>query len=353
MKKWMFLMTLPLLFGQTEKADEVVELVVFSDFECPFCAQFAPPLEQFRDKGVEGVKTKVTFKNFPLSFHQDAQLAAQAGQAAAAQGKFWEMHDLIFANRGSIKRDHLLGYAEKLGLDMDRFRADLDDERLKKQIADDIAEGEKRGVDGTPAFFVNGKKYSGMHSYEQLTEIVGGERRRKRALEEIGAGLLSKGPEEAPITLEFFADLTSPVSVPAASVLDQVMKKYPATLRLQFRNFPLAFHPQAPLAHEAAMDAAREGRFWELANYILQHQESLREQDLIAYAGKLGLDENKFAETMQTKRYTPRVEVDVMEGLNRGIRGSPVIFVNSKRIDGVPSLESLTQFVEEELKAKK
>ena len=101
------------------------------------------------------------------------------------------------------------------------------------------------------------------------------------------------------------------------------------------------------------MDAAREGHFWEAAAYILQHQESLREQDLIAFAGKLGLDETKFAQSLTEKRYTPRVEADVMDGLNRGIRGSPVIFVNAKRIDGVPSLETLTQLVEEELKAKK
>jgi Thioredoxin len=90
--------------------EPVVELVVYSDFQCPFCGQFSKPMEEFRDKGVDGIKTKVVFKNFPLSFHPDAQLAAQAAQAAAAQGKFWEMHDLMFANQSSIKREHLIGY---------------------------------------------------------------------------------------------------------------------------------------------------------------------------------------------------------------------------------------------------
>ncbi|HXJ44873.1 MAG TPA: DsbA family protein, partial [Bryobacteraceae bacterium] len=158
-----------------------------------------------------------------------------------------------------------------------------------------------------------------------------------------------RGPAGAPVTLEFFADLESPVSRPAMSVLDELQQRYPSTVRLQFRNFPLAFHPQAPLAHEAAMAAAKDGHFWEFANYILDHQDSLREQDLIAYAGRLGLEETKFAEIIRQHRYSPRVDADLAEGAKRGIRGSPVIFVNAKRIDGVPSMKTLTEYVETEL----
>ena len=91
--------------------------------------------------------------------------------------------------------------------------------------------------------------------------------------------------------------------------------------------------------------AARLGHFGEFATFCLAHQDSLREQDLIAYAGQLGIDEAQFAATMQEHRYAPRVEADVLAGLNRGIRGSPVIFVNTKRIDGVPNL----QYVETEV----
>ena len=100
------------------------------------------------------------------------------------------------------------------------------------------------------------------------------------------------------------------------------------------------------------MAAAKEGRFWEFAGYILDHQDSLREQDLIAYAGRLGLEEAKFAEIIRQHRCSPRVDADLAEGARRGIRGSPVIFVNSKRIDGVPSLQTLTSYVEAELARK-
>ena len=83
-------------------ATERVEIVVFSDFQCPFCAQFAAPIRELETKGIEGVATTVQFKYFPLSFHPDAQLAAQAALAAKEQGKFWEMHDLLFDHQEAL-----------------------------------------------------------------------------------------------------------------------------------------------------------------------------------------------------------------------------------------------------------
>jgi protein-disulfide isomerase len=173
---------------------------------------------------------------------------------------------------------------------------------------------------------------------------------KRRALAEIPDELLSSGPATAPVTLELFGDLQSPVTRPALDVVRELMRRYPSGVRLQFRNFPLAFHPQAPLAHEAAMAAAPLGRFWDLADFCLEHQEGLREQDLIAHAGRLGLDEARFAEAIRERRYAPRVDADLTAGLNRGIRGSPVVFVNARRIDGVPRLEMLIEHVEAELR---
>ncbi len=329
-----------------------VKVDVYSDFQCPYCSQFAKPVRELESKGVEGLKTQVTFHNFPLSFHPFAQLAHQAALAAGEQGKFWEMHDLLFANQAALQREKLLEYAQKLGLDMDRFRKDLDSEPVKQAIERDKAEGAKLGVNGTPTFFVNGKTYSGTKSYEQLKQLVQGEQKRMWSLTEITDAQMAKGPADAPVTLEFWADLESPVTRPAGAVLAEVMARYPAAVRLQFRNFPLAFHPQAGLAHEAAMDAARQGKFWEFESYILEHQDALREQDLVAYAGKLGLDQKKFAETIRQRRYSGRVEADLEEGAKRGLRGSPVVFVGGRRIDGVPSLAMLTEYVEAELAAK-
>ncbi len=329
-----------------------VEIVVFSDFQCPFCAHFATAVREVQAKGVAGIPTTVKFKHFPLNIHPAALLVHQASVAAAEQGKFWEMHDLLFSHQAAVTRENLLLYAKSLNLDLERFRRDLDSERIKQLIEADRVEGEKLGVQGTPAFFINGNGYSGTRSVEQLKSLVTAEGSRLQALSEITDTLMSKGPTDAPVTLEFFADLQSPVTRPALSVLDEMLKKYPKTVRLQFRNFPLLFHPQAALAHEATMIAARYGRFWEFASYVIEHQDALREQDLIVQAGQLGLDQRGFAETLQQHKYAPRVETDLIAGMKRGLRGSPVVFVNGKRIDGVPSVQLLTEYIEAELAAQ-
>ena len=333
----------------SSQATAPVEIVLYSDFQCPFCQQFSQPFREVQSKGIEGVQTKVEFKNFPLSIHSNAQVAHQAAMAAREQGKFWEMHDLLFANQAAVKREDLMGYAKKLGINLERFTKDMDSERIKDIIKADVTEGEKLGVNGTPTFFINGKGYSGTRSFDQLKQLVLGDQRRAIALAEITDNLMSKGPADARVTLEFFADLQSPVSRPALDVIEQIIQRYPETVRVQFRNFPLAFHPQAALAHEAAMTAARQGHFWDFAAFCLDHQDSLREQDLIAYAGRLGLDPTKFAETIQQHRYAARVDADLETGLQRGIRGSPTVIMNGKKIDGVPNLELLTQYVEAEL----
>jgi protein-disulfide isomerase len=328
-----------------------VEIVLYSDFQCPFCAQFAQPFRELQTKGIDGVQTTVRFKNFPLSMHPNAQVAHQAAMAAKAQGKFWEMHDLLFANQQRAQMGDLLSYARKLGLDVARFQKDVDSEQTKKTIESDVAEGTKIGVNGTPSYTINGKLYSGTRPFAQLNELIVGDRLRLRALAEVPDAVMSRGPSDAPVVLELFADLQSPVTRPTVTVVNELLQRYPDRVRLQFRNFPLAFHPQAAMAHEAAMTAGRGGHFWEFVTFELDHQDTLREQDLIALAGQLGLDTTTFAQTLDTHRYAPRVEADVQAGQQRGIHGSPVVMINGKRIDGVPSLQQLTAYVEAALAA--
>lgn len=336
--------------GPAPLPDEL-RIVLYSDFQCPYCASLAPVIRRLQSESIDGLDTTVEFRNFPLSFHASAQLAHQAAMAAGEQGRFWEMHDLLFANLRKVQRNDLFDYAKALALDMARFEKDLDSDRVKQMIAADVAAGERLGVAGTPTYTINGTRYSGMRTFDQLKDLLTKEQRRARALAEITDDLTSKGPAGASVTVELFLDLQSPVSPPTLDVVDQLVRRYPSTVRVQFRNFPLAFHPDAPLAHEAAMVAAREGRFWEFASFILGRQGSLREADLIAYAGKLGLDQTRFADTIAQHRYAPRVDADLQTGLNRGLRGSPVILVNGRQIDGVPSLATLVEYVETSLQA--
>ena len=117
-------------------------------------------------------KATIIFKHFPLGFHKKAQLAAESTMAAHAQGKFWEMHDKIFANQKKIERPDLDGYAKEIGLDMKKFKAALDNGEFTARVKADMAEGQKAGVRGTPSIYVNGRKYQGQRDAKAMIAII-------------------------------------------------------------------------------------------------------------------------------------------------------------------------------------
>lgn len=134
-----------------------VTLVEFSDFQCPYCGAAEPVLARVL-RQFEG-RVRLVFKNYPLSGHEHAMDAARASLAARNQGKFWEMHDLLFAHQSALETADIDGYARELGLDMDRFHADLASPEVQRSIDADKAEGHRVGVDSTPTLFVNGRHF--------------------------------------------------------------------------------------------------------------------------------------------------------------------------------------------------
>jgi protein-disulfide isomerase len=115
---------------------------------------------------------KVVFKHYPLNFHKNAHLAAQASMAAHEQGKFWEYHDILFQNQRALTRPDLERYAEQLGLNMGQFRAALDTQKFKARVDQDMADAEKGGVNGTPHFLINGKDLSGAQPIDSFKAII-------------------------------------------------------------------------------------------------------------------------------------------------------------------------------------
>ena len=140
-------------------ADAPVTVVVFSDFQCPFCARAEATVRDL-EAAYPG-KIRFVFKNQPLPIHEHARLAAKAALAAGEQGKFWEYHDALFAHQKELDRTSLERYAEDLGLDLRRFRADLDGTRLDIAVEADITEAHRLEVKGTPEFFINGRGVQG------------------------------------------------------------------------------------------------------------------------------------------------------------------------------------------------
>lgn len=142
-----------------------VTLVEFSDFQCPYCLQFNPTVEQVRKDYPDTVR--IVFKHYPLtSIHPMAQKAAEAAECAGDQKKFWEMHDKLFANQTSLSIDNYKAWAKELGLNQSKFDKCLDDNTKQAKVAADQKYGDSVGVSGTPTSFVNGYSVQGAQSYD-------------------------------------------------------------------------------------------------------------------------------------------------------------------------------------------
>jgi protein-disulfide isomerase len=158
-----------------------ITLVEFSDFQCPYCSKAVAQINAILKAYPNDVR--LIFKQYPLTdLHPAASISAQAALAAHAQGKFWAMHDVLFANRPKLSRQSILIWAREIGLDMQRFTADLDSAAIRKAVARDRADGDKAGVEGTPTVFLNGQKYNGDDlAPDTIKPVIDGELKRLAA----------------------------------------------------------------------------------------------------------------------------------------------------------------------------
>ncbi len=154
-------------------ADARITLIEFSDFECPFCSAAEKQVDVVMAAYPKDVK--LIYKQFPLSMHPHAEMAAEASLAAREQGKFWEMYDVLFKNFRTLSRTSIFAMAKGIGLDMDKFKSDLDSGKYKAVVDKDLADGEAAGVYGTPAFYINGKQYNGEVTLAALKPILAAE----------------------------------------------------------------------------------------------------------------------------------------------------------------------------------
>ena len=150
-----------------------ITLVEFSDFECPYCERHYPTLKKILSDNAG--KVRLVYKHFPLSFHADAQKAAEASECADEQGKFWEYHDILFENQPSgYSLDKFKKWAQDTGLNAAQFNSCLDAGKYASKVQSDFDEGQRKGVNGTPATFVNGQLVSGALPYEAFQQIIDG-----------------------------------------------------------------------------------------------------------------------------------------------------------------------------------
>lgn len=152
-------------------ADAPVTLVKYGDFECPYCAAAYVIVKQVQE--IMGDQLRFVFRHFPLTqIHPHAEPAAEASEAAGAQGQFWEMHDVLYENQPMLDSVHLARFADELGLDVNRFVRELKDGTYRERVRRDFLGGVRSGVNGTPSFFINGVRYDGSWDLPPLVEAL-------------------------------------------------------------------------------------------------------------------------------------------------------------------------------------
>ncbi|MEZ4451179.1 MAG: thioredoxin domain-containing protein [Nannocystaceae bacterium] len=376
-------------------ADALVTIIEFSDFQCPYCAKAVPPLDEAMadDKDV-----RLIFKHYPLPMHSGAVPAARATWAAHQQGKFWEVHDWLFAHKGTVTG--IADFARGIGIDVEKFDNDRASEASSKSVDSDHLAGGKAGAGGTPYFVVNGHGYSGVRSVGEWKSIIAHEKRAAEALVDQGtprseayAALMkdakdvlgdgaavggapskrkaaaggpdptihykiplddrpAKGPADALVTIVAFSDFQCPYCARVNPTIEALMERY-GDLRVVFRQRPLSFHPMARPAAAAALAAYQQGKFWEMHDLLFAAQKALSPSTIRGHAETLGLDLIAFDAAVADPATEAWIAEDERLAGRMGANGTPAFFLNGRFLNGAQPLEAFAEVIDEELAAAK
>lgn len=152
-------------------ASAPVTLVEYGDYECPYCGAAYPIVKEVQRR--LGHRLRLVFRNFPLNnAHPHAEHAAEAAEAAAAQGKFWEMHDFLYEHQDALGDEQLEEYAAAVGLDVERFDTEMENQVYTPRVREHFMSGARSGVNGTPTFFINGRRHNGSYDLETLLAAI-------------------------------------------------------------------------------------------------------------------------------------------------------------------------------------
>ena len=331
-------------------------LIEFTDYECPFCGRHfrdtAPKiLKDYIDTG----KIRYVFSDLPLAMHAHAKKAAEAALCAGEQGKYWEMHDLLFSNQQALDNANLIAYATKLGLNVPAFQKALESGKYEARVSANAADAAKLGFTGAPSFAI-GLTQPNDGAVKVIKTIVGAqsyenfEREFADALKPqpsppppgqaaaapenpvVGTsmsveGKQFKGKKDAKLTLIQFSDYEcSFCGKLARETIPDVVKNYVETgkLKFVFSDLALDMHTHAIKAGAASYCAAEQGHYWEMHDVLFSNQGALEDANLVSYAKEMGLDMAKFQQCVSTNRYEAQIRQSSAEGRRAGFDATPV-----------------------------
>ena len=368
------------------KKDALVTIVEWSDYQCPFCKRVNPTIKQIMDTYKDDVR--IIWKDNALPFHPRAKPAATVAHMAYDKGgdkKFWEAHDALFESHPKLEDADLEAVSGKLGLVWAAVKAAIDSDKYKKKIARSMGQATEVNARGTPHFFVNGRRVSGAQPFPKFKAIIDEELAKAKALVAKGTPRAKiydevmktakgpppperkegvptppkthpyKGAANAKVIIQEFSDFQCPFCGRVNPTLKQVLDEYGGRVKIVWRNLPLAFHKEAPLAAEAALEAhAQKGNdgFWAYHDKLFANQKALQRADLEKYAQELGLDMAKFKAALDSRKHKPVVDADMEIAKKAGITGTPGFVVNGYWISGAQPFAKFKQIIELALKGK-
>jgi protein-disulfide isomerase len=386
---------------QWGNADAPVTVVIFSDFECPFCSRVNPTIKQIKDTyGPQ--KVRVVWKNQPLPFHQNARPAALASQTVFALGgndAFWKFHDLAFENQKGLTEEAFSKWAAAAGVDVAKFKADYGSKKHAAKIDEDAAIAQKVGATGTPAFRINGVTLVGAQPFDKFKETIDAQLAEAQKL--IAAGTAKdkvyveltkknaqlspeaakgadapqkpnqpppedtsvykvpifpedpqKGPKDALVTIVIWSEFQCPFCKKVEDTLKQVMTTYPNDVRFVWKDNPLPFHPRAiPAAYvaRAAYKAKGEKGFWEAHDALFESQPKLEDADLQAISEKLGLSWDSIQKDIAAKKSQELIDANMDLASDLEARGTPAFFINGRKLSGAQPFESFKKVIDEQI----
>jgi len=377
-----------------------VTLVMFSDYNCGFCKRVEGTIEELKQKYGQD-KLRVIWKNFPLPMHTKAKpthYGAEAVFQAKGSEAFWKYHAMAFENMREQTPENLAAWAAQAGVDKATFNKLKDDPKVKAKVEADIALGQKVGVRGTPAFYINGVFLSGAQPIDKFTaeidkqlaaakaELNKGTKPDKvyvaltNANKKIGAAEggkdkgkedprkgqddktvwkipvadddPQKGPDTALVTIVEFSEFQCPFCSRVLPTMKQIQDTYKDKVRILFKSNPLPFHkralPASNLAREAYAQKGDKG-FWAAHDMLFENQKKLEDEDLWGYAEKLGLDVAKVKDAVTNNKYGKRLEANQDLADDFSASGTPHFFVNGRRVTGAQPFDRFKTIIDEEI----
>ncbi len=361
--------------------DALVTLVIFSEFQCPFCKRVDPTLKQILDTYKNDVR--IVWKDNTLPFHPRAVPAATLARVAfTAKGNdgFWQAHDKLFESQPKLEDADLQAIATSMGLSW----ATVEQAIKTNKFGDKFDASQDLAADlqarGTPHFFVNGIRLAGAQPFEKFKEVIDAQLAKAKQIvakgtaraavydeimkegkeppppqkKEIGAAPADspiKGNKNAKIVIQEFSDFECPFCSRVNPTIAQVLEEFGNDVKVVWRNLPLPFHKNAPLAAEAAYEVYKQKgdkAFWEYHDKLFAAQKApggIERENLEKFATELGVDMAKFKQALDDRTHKARIEADAKAGNDAGVTGTPAFIVNGYFISGAQPIGAFKKVI--------